>query len=160
MDDVTSRSVGSAPRVGQARIGQQRVVPGPNQPAGLYPHSAWVEGPGGVIEMPPIDVPRTEDVRAKMVRVPGRAFTMGSDGRDGQSWAGSPAGPAHPRPVEPYDLDPTEVTVGEYLTASGESLAGDGIEPDVRAPDRRSTDADEGLRRALQVLADELPSSQ
>jgi carboxyl-terminal processing protease len=52
------------------------------------------------------------------------------------------------------------LTVGEYLTASGESLAGDGIEPDVRASDRRSTDGDEALRRALKVLAGELPASQ
>jgi C-terminal processing protease CtpA/Prc len=50
--------------------------------------------------------------------------------------------------------------VGEYLTASGESLAGDGIEPDVRASDRRSSDGDEALRRALKVLAGELPASQ
>jgi carboxyl-terminal processing protease len=52
------------------------------------------------------------------------------------------------------------LTVGEYLTASGESLAGDGIEPDVRASDRRSSDGDEALRRALKVLAGELPASQ
>jgi carboxyl-terminal processing protease len=52
------------------------------------------------------------------------------------------------------------LTVGEYLTASGESLAGDGIEPDVRARDLRSTDGDEGLRRSLKVLASELPASQ
>jgi carboxyl-terminal processing protease len=52
------------------------------------------------------------------------------------------------------------LTVGEYLTASGESLAGEGIEPDVRARDLRSTDGDEGLRRGLKVLASELPASQ
>jgi len=52
------------------------------------------------------------------------------------------------------------LTVGEYLTASGESLAGDGIEPEVHAGDRRSTDGDEALRRALEVLAGELPASQ
>jgi carboxyl-terminal processing protease len=50
------------------------------------------------------------------------------------------------------------LTVGEYLTASGESLAGKGIEPDVRVRDRRSTDGDEALRRALQELAGELPA--
>jgi carboxyl-terminal processing protease len=52
------------------------------------------------------------------------------------------------------------LTVGEYLTASGESLADDGIEPELPATDRRSTDSDEALREALEVLAGELPSSQ
>jgi carboxyl-terminal processing protease len=52
------------------------------------------------------------------------------------------------------------LTVGEYLTASGESLANDGIEPEFPARDRRSTDSDEALREALEVLAGELPSSQ
>jgi carboxyl-terminal processing protease len=52
------------------------------------------------------------------------------------------------------------LTVGEYLTASGESLAGDGIEPEVRVRDNRATESDEALRRALRVLASELPASQ
>jgi carboxyl-terminal processing protease len=52
------------------------------------------------------------------------------------------------------------LTVGEYLTASGESLAEDGIDPDVRVRDRRATDSDEALRRALEVLAGELPTSR
>jgi carboxyl-terminal processing protease len=52
------------------------------------------------------------------------------------------------------------LTVGEYLTASGESLADEGIEPEIRTRDRRSTDGDEALRRALEVLAGELPAAQ
>jgi len=52
------------------------------------------------------------------------------------------------------------LTVGEYLTAEGVSLAGKGIEPDVRARDKRSTDADEGLREALRVLGSELQASE
>jgi carboxyl-terminal processing protease len=52
------------------------------------------------------------------------------------------------------------LTVGEYLTASGESLADDGIEPDVRVDDRRATDSDEALNRALEVLAGKLATSQ
>src|SRR5688572_2272874 len=52
------------------------------------------------------------------------------------------------------------LTVGEYLTASGESPADEGIEPEIRARDRRSTDGDEALRRALEVLAGELPAAQ
>lgn len=52
------------------------------------------------------------------------------------------------------------LTVGEYLTSDGVSLAGKGVEPDVRASDRRSTEDDEGLREALRVLAGELDSEQ
>jgi carboxyl-terminal processing protease len=52
------------------------------------------------------------------------------------------------------------LTVGEYLTASGESLADDGIDPDVRVRDERTSDGDEALRRALDVLAGELPTSR
>jgi carboxyl-terminal processing protease len=49
-----------------------------------------------------------------------------------------------------------DLTVGEYLTSDGRSLAGKGIEPDVRARDRRSTAADEGLQRGLEVLGEKL----
>jgi carboxyl-terminal processing protease len=52
------------------------------------------------------------------------------------------------------------LTVGEYLTADGVSLAGEGIRPDVKARDLRSTDADEGLREALRVLGAELEAEQ
>jgi len=52
------------------------------------------------------------------------------------------------------------LTVGEYLTADGVSLADKGVEPDVRARDKRSTDADEGLREGLRVLAGELEAEQ
>lgn len=50
-----------------------------------------------------------------------------------------------------------DLTIGEYLTAEGESLAGEGVQPDERAVDRPRTDRDEGLDRALQVLGRELP---
>lgn len=50
-----------------------------------------------------------------------------------------------------------DLTVGEYLTADGTSLAGKGITPAVRAADRRG-DGDEALRRAEQVLAPQLGS--
>jgi carboxyl-terminal processing protease len=46
-----------------------------------------------------------------------------------------------------------DLTVGEYFTADGESLAGKGIRPEVRAADDPQTPRDEGLRRALAVLA-------
>jgi carboxyl-terminal processing protease len=49
-----------------------------------------------------------------------------------------------------------DLTVGEYLTPKGTSLAGKGIEPDVRAADDPKTKADEGLQRALRVLGGEL----
>jgi carboxyl-terminal processing protease len=46
-----------------------------------------------------------------------------------------------------------DLTVGEFFTADGVSLAPDGIHPDVRASDDPHTDADEALQRGLQVLA-------
>jgi carboxyl-terminal processing protease len=46
-----------------------------------------------------------------------------------------------------------DLTVGEYFTADGVSLAGKGITPEVRAVDDPETPRDEGLRRALAVLA-------
>ena len=49
-----------------------------------------------------------------------------------------------------------DLTVGEYFTADGVSLAGKGIEPEVRAEDDPETPRDEGLQRALAVLAQEL----
>jgi C-terminal processing protease CtpA/Prc len=49
-----------------------------------------------------------------------------------------------------------DLTVGEYLTADGTSLAGDGVRPAVRAKDDPRTPGDEGLERALRVLGSEL----
>ncbi len=46
-----------------------------------------------------------------------------------------------------------KLTVGEYFTPNGENLAGKGIHPDVRAPNPPGTPRDEGLERALGVLA-------
>jgi carboxyl-terminal processing protease len=46
-----------------------------------------------------------------------------------------------------------DLTVGEFFTADGISLAPKGIQPDVRAKDNPRTKVDEGLRRALRVLA-------
>jgi carboxyl-terminal processing protease len=47
-----------------------------------------------------------------------------------------------------------DLTVGEYLTADGTSLAGKGITPDIRAVDNPRTSPDEGLQKALAVLAE------
>ncbi len=47
-----------------------------------------------------------------------------------------------------------DLTVGEYLTANGTSLAGKGIRPAVRAADDPRTPADEGLDKGLAVLAE------
>jgi carboxyl-terminal processing protease len=49
-----------------------------------------------------------------------------------------------------------DLTIGEYVTAEGVSLAGEGIRPDVRAQDDPETERDEALRRALRLLAPEL----
>lgn len=49
-----------------------------------------------------------------------------------------------------------DLTVGQYFTASGASLATKGIRPDVQAADRVKTKPDEGLRKALAVLAEKM----
>ena len=64
---------------------------------------------------------------------------------------------------EVIDLDSggaLDLTVGEYLTSEGRSLAGKGIRPDVPARDRLKTPADEGLDRGLDVLGRELRQDQ
>ena len=45
-----------------------------------------------------------------------------------------------------------DLTVGEYFTADGESLAGEGIKPQLRAEDDPRTPQDEGLEAALDQL--------
>jgi carboxyl-terminal processing protease len=47
-----------------------------------------------------------------------------------------------------------KLTVGEYFTPQGVNLAGKGIHPDVRAPNLPGTVRDEGLQRALGLLAE------
>jgi carboxyl-terminal processing protease len=49
-----------------------------------------------------------------------------------------------------------DLTVGQYFTPKGVSLAGTGIKPAVRAADDPDTPQDEGLRRALGVLAERI----
>jgi carboxyl-terminal processing protease len=49
-----------------------------------------------------------------------------------------------------------DLTVGQYFTPKGVSLAGTGIKPTVRAVDDPDTPQDEGLRRALAVLAERI----
>ena len=50
-----------------------------------------------------------------------------------------------------------DLTVGQYLTADGVSLAGEGIKPDVRAEDDPNTPGrDEAVQEALSALAPEL----
>jgi carboxyl-terminal processing protease len=49
-----------------------------------------------------------------------------------------------------------DLTIGEYFTADGVSLAGTGIKPDVHALDNPKTKRDEALQRAYAVLSGEL----
>ena len=49
-----------------------------------------------------------------------------------------------------------DLTIGEYLTRDGESLANVGIKPEVPAKDLPGTPRDEALRAALEALAPEL----
>ena len=53
-----------------------------------------------------------------------------------------------------------DLTVGEYLTRDGVSLAGKGIEPEVPARDVPKTKPDEGLQKALEVLGADLPGAK
>lgn len=46
-----------------------------------------------------------------------------------------------------------KLTIGEYFTPNGTNLAGKGIHPDVYARDNPQTKPDEGMQRALKVLA-------
>ena len=48
------------------------------------------------------------------------------------------------------------LTAGRYHTPDGRNLAGAGITPDVSARDKRGTERDEALRRALEVASAEL----
>lgn len=50
-----------------------------------------------------------------------------------------------------------DLTVGEYLTRDGVSLAGDGIDPELPAVDVPETKPDEGLQKALAALGASLP---
>jgi carboxyl-terminal processing protease len=47
-----------------------------------------------------------------------------------------------------------DLTIGEYLTANGTSLAGRGIKPEVAAADNPKTHQDEGVQEGLAVLAE------
>jgi carboxyl-terminal processing protease len=49
-----------------------------------------------------------------------------------------------------------DLTVGQYLTADGVSLANKGIKPDVRASDNPDTKRDEALQEGLSVLDSQL----
>jgi carboxyl-terminal processing protease len=49
-----------------------------------------------------------------------------------------------------------DLTIGEYVTSDGESLAGKGVEPDLKARDDRRTRPDEALRAAEAALRREI----
>lgn len=61
---------------------------------------------------------------------------------------------------EVIDLDAggaLDLTIGQYLTADGTSILGEGVKPQVRGEDDPRTDhTDEGLQRALRELAAQL----
>lgn len=53
-----------------------------------------------------------------------------------------------------------DLTVGEFLTAEGVSLAGKGLEPDVFSPSRPEADRDLQLDRAFDVLGGEVAAAE
>lgn len=52
-----------------------------------------------------------------------------------------------------------DLTIGEFFTADGTNLAGEGFKPDIRGRDNPKSPPDEGLQKALSVLGSELPPS-
>jgi carboxyl-terminal processing protease len=54
-----------------------------------------------------------------------------------------------------------DLTIGQYLTADGTSILGEGVKPDVRVADDPDTkDVDEGLERSLEVVGDEIAGDE
>jgi carboxyl-terminal processing protease len=54
-----------------------------------------------------------------------------------------------------------DLTIGQYLTSDGTSILGVGVKPNVRVEDDpKTTDDDEALDRALQVVGDEIAADQ
>lgn len=52
-----------------------------------------------------------------------------------------------------------DLTIGEYYTADGVSLAGKGLQPDIKVSDNPETPRDEAFQRGIQVLLDEIDTS-
>lgn len=59
--------------------------------------------------------------------------------------------------IEIGDGAALDLTVGEFVTADGVSLAGNGIKPDVRVAAEPGDGRDRAVRRALRVLRPEIP---
>ena len=53
-----------------------------------------------------------------------------------------------------------DLTIGEFLTADGVSLAGEGLRPDVRVADDPQSEYDEALGRGFEVLIDEIDAAE
>ena len=53
-----------------------------------------------------------------------------------------------------------DLTIGEYVTSEGESLAGGGVKPDVKGKDDPTTSEDEGLDAGLDELDSQLDRGQ
>ncbi len=53
-----------------------------------------------------------------------------------------------------------DLTIGEFLTAEGVSLAGEGLKPDVVSPSRPEAKRDLQLDRAFEVLGDEVDAAE
>jgi carboxyl-terminal processing protease len=52
-----------------------------------------------------------------------------------------------------------DLTIGEYLTADGTSILGEGVKPDVRVEDDPDTEGrDEAFDRALEVVGEQIPA--
>jgi formylglycine-generating enzyme required for sulfatase activity len=102
------------PNVGFAEV--HRVVPGPvDAGGGQYRFLRWSRTATGEIQLEPVKIVRTPQVKLDMIRIPGGTFEMGT---------GDEQTPLHPRTVDAFFVGPTEVTIGqftEWQQTAGES---------------------------------------
>ena len=87
-----------------------RTVPRPNEPfkAPAAPHQMWEEHPDGTVELPPITILKLKDVVKGMALFKAGDFMMGT-----AEW-GTMGIPPHPRKVDAFFLDTTEVSVRDF----------------------------------------------
>lgn len=90
-----------------------RTVPAKKMGGGRYRHDSWKWCADGSVELPKVEIPRSNPVQANMILIQGGDFVMGTNGEGARNHRAS-SGPAHVRSVASYYLDSTEVTVARY----------------------------------------------
>jgi tRNA A-37 threonylcarbamoyl transferase component Bud32 len=98
----------------------------------------------GIVELPRVRIPKSDVIRG-MVLFRGGEFTMG----DSSCCQGSVR--SHPRTVDPYFLDPTEVTFAEYKKVRGGTPAKLDSPPEDESWPVHSVTFDEAVRCAEEM---------